>query len=334
MRLFILGGAGYLGSHFAKTAKISGYEIVVYDDLSTGHAWAVNDKQFIHGEIRDGDLLASILRPTDVICHFAAKSVVSESLVSPEIYFDTNVVGTQIILDVMTEVGCEKILCSSTAAVYRPSELGLPLTEDSSIGPVSPYGVSKYEAENLVRHWVAKSSRRSAVIFRYFNAAGAFPEYRLGEAHRPETHLIPNIINALLFDRNEFFLSGDDHPTKDGSCVRDYIHVRDLAKAHLLGVERVLRDLNHCCCTLNLGGQIGHSNFEVIAECERQVGRRLDYKSMPKRLGDPSILISSSKLASQTFGWSPVNSSLFTIIRDAISWHRDIFPMRMNRDEC
>lgn len=328
MRLVVLGGAGYIGSHFAKCAEVNGYEVVVFDNLSTGHIWASLGFKCVFADIRDRSSLSAELKPSDIVCHFAAKSIASESVVNPALYEDNNVLGTRMVLEAMMDVGCTKIIFSSTAAVYSPPKYGDSLSENSPIGPINPYGVSKLKAESLIRAWFEETAGQ-AVVFRYFNACGAWPAHKLGEAHVPETHLIPNVINAILNKRNRFFLYGNKHPTLDGSCVRDYVHVCDLAEAHLLGVENMLNQHAPSYQTFNLGTGSGHSNLQVIAECERQMGLKLDYQLLPNRLGDPATLVSSSELAKKTLGWCPKKSELSRIIRDAITWHQDILPERL-----
>jgi len=322
MRLLVAGGAGYIGSHFKVLAEQSGHEVVVIDDFSTGHHWAIGDSRLIRGSLFDRELLIESLSGVDAVCHFAAKIVVSESVANPELYMRNNVDGTRNLLNAMTDTGCERLVFSSTAAVYGNPIGDQPITEDSELKPINPYGVSKLTAENHIDRWASKPGR-SATIFRYFNAAGAMPEHRLGELHQPETHLIPNILNALIApEQHRFHLFGNDYPTPDGTCIRDYVHVRDIAIAHL----RALEQLQPGSTIFNLGHGRGYSNLEVLRACEKAVGRRLNYVVSERRPGDPARLITDNRKVKVELGWAPTCSDLDSIIGDALIWHRDVLP--------
>ena len=323
MKILVTGGAGYIGSVFAFLARETGLEVVVYDDLSTGHAWATRPDNFVRGSILDHELLIESLKGVDVVCHFAAKIVASDSVLNPGEYFKNNAIGTLNLLNAMEAVGCDRLVFSSTAAVYGNTSGQQPITETVAVKPINPYGESKFLAENHIRNWVA-NSRRSATIFRYFNAAGAIPEHGLGEYHQPETHLIPNILNALLApDRYSFRLFGNDYKTPDGSCIRDYVHVRDIAGAHI----KAIQNQDPGCSVFNLGNGHGYSNLEVLRACEKVVGLKLDYKVSERRQGDPAQLITDNKKALAGLGWTPMYSDLNQIICDALVWHRDVMPV-------
>lgn len=319
----VIGGAGYIGSHCAQLAALDGHEVSVLDNFSSGHRWACADFQIFEGDILDTDFLIRSLRGFDVVFHCAAKIVVSESVVFPELYLRNNVNGTESILRAMTRANVGKIVFSSTAAVYGSPGKASVLNENHNCNPVNPYGISKLRAEELIRSWVSRTNG-CATIFRYFNAAGATPELGLGELHEPETHLIPNIVNAMLYpETHHFLLFGDDYPTPDGSCVRDYVHVADIAKAHLLALEV---SMNGNAEIFNLGHGSGYSNLEVMRACESVLGKRLKYQVAPRRDGDPPSLLTSNVLAYDRLGWVPELSDLNRIVCDAVQWHRDVLP--------
>jgi UDP-glucose 4-epimerase len=322
MKIMVIGGAGYIGSHFVRLAQESGHEVLVFDDFSTGHLWAIGSTRYVKGSLLDFGLLVDKLDDVDIVCHFAAKIVASESVANPGLYFRNNVDGTLSLLDAMAEAGCRRIVFSSTAAVYGNPPSGCPIRENCDLKPINPYGETKMIAEGHIRDWASKSER-SATIFRYFNAAGAMPEQGLGEYHQPETHLIPNLLNALLKPEHYVFnLYGNDYSTYDGTCIRDYVHVRDIAKAHLdsLGREHL------GCRTFNLGQGCGYSNLEVLKACEKAVGRTLDYVVMERRSGDPARLITDNGKALTELGWKPMYSDLDQIVADALAWHKDVLP--------
>lgn len=323
MRILVVGGAGYIGSHCARLAAVDGHNVSIFDNFSAGHRWACKDFPIFRGDIVDTDFLSQCLRGIDVVFHCAAKIIVSESVAFPNLYFETNVGGTESILKAMTAANVRKIVFSSTAAVYgRPDKASI-LNEIHDCSPINPYGVSKHRAEERIRSWASQTGG-TATIFRYFNAAGAIPDMGLGELHEPETHLIPNIVNAMLYpETHQFQLFGDDYPTPDGSCIRDYVHVSDIAKAHLLALEAsVVGKVD----IFNLGHGSGYSNLEVVRACESILQTRLDYQVAPRRDGDPPCLLTSNALAYDRLGWMPEKSDLNRIVSDAVQWHRDVLP--------
>ena len=321
LRVVVLGGAGYIGSHFSYLATINGLEVIVFDDFSTGHDWAVKKNRLIVGNILETRKLAEVLIGADAVCHFAAKSLVAESVACPDLYFHNNVAGTESVLEAMSLANVNNLVFSSTAACYgMPSEQNELITEKYPALPINPYGQSKLEAEALIETWASKAENR-AIAFRYFNAAGAMPEAGLGEAHEPETHLVPNVLKALLSDSiQEFKLYGTDYPTADGTCVRDYVHVKDIALAHLAGLS-FLENTEDRFTVVNLGSAIGYSNLEVIKACERVTGRTLNIQAVSRRDGDPPVLVASQAKALDLLGWKPQHSVLEEIILSAYKWH-------------
>jgi UDP-glucose 4-epimerase len=319
MKILVVGGAGYVGSHFCQVARESGHDLVVFDDLSAGHRWAVGESLLVEADLMQTSALVYALSGVDAVCHFAAKIVASESVARPELYFTNNVGGTANLLNAMITAGCTRLVFSSTAAVYgNPDGDRQLIREDFPTKPINPYGESKLAAEKLISEWV-ESGAGNATIFRYFNAAGAIPERGLGEYHQPETHLIPNVLNAILDPaRYSFTLYGNDYPTADGTCVRDYVHVKDIASAHLMALEAD----GPGCKIFNLGHGAGHSNLEVIRACENLVGKRLSYEVCGRRLGDPARLVTDNRMVLADLGWKPVNSDLVTVLSDALAWHR------------
>lgn len=322
MRILVLGGAGYVGSHFCRLADSAGIAVRVFDNFSTGHHWAVDSFEVEQGDILDTPRLAQAMVDVDAVCHFAAKIVVSESVKHPMLYESNNVGGTYSVLEAMSQHGVRALVFSSTAAVYGSPDPNMAIIhERCPCQPINPYGASKARAEQLIADW-ARSGKGSAIAFRYFNAAGALPQHGLGEAHNPETHLIPNILRALIFQKpNPFELYGDDYPTPDGTCIRDYIHVADIANAHLLGVEHLLMSESTNLEICNLGTGVGYSNLEVIKACEVLHSTDLQYKVESRRLGDPARLVASNERAQQLLGWAPNLSDLNTIVGSAYQWH-------------
>lgn len=323
MKILVTGGAGYIGSHCARFAAIDGHEVSIFDNFSAGHRWACGSLPVFEGDVLDTEFLSRCLRGYDVVFHCAAKIVVPESVAFPDLYFKTNAEGTESILRAMAIANVRRIVFSSTAAVYgSPGEVSV-LTETHDCSPINPYGVSKLRAEERIRSWVSQTGG-VATIFRYFNAAGALPDAGLGELHEPETHLIPNIINAMLYPEvHQFQLFGDDYPTSDGSCIRDYVHVSDIAKAHLLALDAQVAGKVDI---FNLGHGSGYSNLEVIRACESILQADLDYQVAPRRDGDPPCLLTSNALAYDRLGWTPEKSDLNRVVSDAIRWHRDVLP--------
>ncbi|HEV2245456.1 MAG TPA: UDP-glucose 4-epimerase GalE, partial [Terriglobia bacterium] len=289
MRVLVTGGAGYIGSQTAKALAQSGHEVVVLDNLSTGHREAVRWGPFIEGDLGDKELLAEIFkeRRIEAVLHFAASLLVGESVRNPQKYFRNNVVNTIRLLDVMKSCGVQHIVFSSSAAVYGNPEK-VPIPEDHSKAPVNPYGDSKLCMERAI-HWYGQAYGLRGVALRYFNAAGADLEGELGERHDPESHLIPLVVEAALGQRPEVDIYGTDYPTPDGTAIRDYIHVVDLADAHVRALEYLAGGGEST--ELNLGTGEGHSVREVVAGVGKLCGGRVPAKDAPRRAGDPAVLV-------------------------------------------
>ena len=321
MKLLIPGGAGYIGSHMVRYAQEHGHEVVVLDDFSTGHEWAVKDCEILRVNLLDQEKLTKLLRGRffDGVIHFAAKSLVGESVKKPDLYYRNNVVGTMNLVNEMLNNDINNLVFSSTAAIF-----GNPVTEliaeDHPKNPINPYGRSKLMVENMLQD-ICFASDFNATCLRYFNAAGAHVSGELGEAHDPETHLIPNVLIAAISNERCLKVFGDDYPTPDGTCVRDYVHVTDLAQAHLLGLSKG-RSANSGFSAFNLGNGDGFSVLEVIKAAEMIVDHQIDYEITVKRDGDPSMLVADSSLAKSTLEWSPRFESLNTIIKSAWAWHK------------
>ena len=319
MKLLIPGGAGYIGSHMVKYAQKHGHEVVVLDDFSTGHEWAVKDCEVLRVNLLDQDKLAQSLkgRYFDGVIHFAAKSLVGESVKKPDLYYRNNLVGTLNLVNEMLENGIKNLVFSSTAAIFG-NPVADKIDEDHPKTPINPYGQSKLMVENMLRD-ICSAYDFNATCFRYFNAAGAYESGEIGEAHDPETHLIPNILKSALSGSNELKVFSDDYGTHDGTCVRDYVHVTDLAQAHLLGLAYMKEDKGFSA--FNLGNGNGFSVLDVIKSCERVLGNPIRYKMDLRRLGDPAVLVADSLKATHNLGWKPEFSDLDEIIKSAWHWH-------------
>lgn len=317
MRVLVTGGAGYIGSVTVETLLKRGHEPVVLDDLSTGHRDAVPDGvPFIHGSITDPDLVAYAARELGVeaVLHFAAFSLVGESMTNPTKYFTNNTAGTLTLLDHLTRLGVNRFVLSSTAAVYgTPTEV--PIRESAASSPESVYGESKLMIERTLG-WLAQTNDFGFAALRYFNAAGASAER--GEDHRPESHLIPLTLQVALGVRDHIAIFGNDYPTADGTAVRDYVHVLDLADAHVLALEALgPRDAR----IYNLGSGSGYSVREVVDICRQVSGREIAERDASRRAGDPPVLIADSSRAREELGWSPKHESLEEMVRTAWEWH-------------
>lgn len=319
-RVLVCGGAGYIGSHMAKRLFMQGIEPIVLDNLSTGHREMVQWGELIEVDLLDiAGLEQAFSRraPFDAVMHFCAKSLVGESVNSPYIYYQNNVTGTINLLQAMQRHGVNKIVFSSTAAVF-----GMPnskhIDEDHPKAPINPYGSSKLMVERILQDAADAYGLRS-VTLRYFNAAGASPDAEIGEAHEPETHLLPNILKAALRSGPPLKVFGNDWLTPDGTCVRDYVHVCDLAQAHLLAMEYM--ELNNGAHAFNLGNGSGHSVLEAITAAEFVTGKSIPYEFAPRRIGDPAVLVASSTRAMQELGWMPEYRNIESIIRTAWQWH-------------
>ncbi|HET9180223.1 MAG TPA: UDP-glucose 4-epimerase GalE [Terriglobia bacterium] len=319
MRVLVTGGAGYIGSQTSKALAQSGHEVVVLDNLSTGHREAVKWGPFIEGNLGDKELLAEIFkeRRIEAVLHFAASLLVGESVKNPQKYFWNNVVNTIGLLDVMKACGVQHIVFSSSAAVYGNPEK-VPIPEDHSKAPVNPYGDSKLCMERAI-YWYGKAYGLRGVALRYFNAAGADLEGELGEEHDPESHLIPLVVEAALGQRPEVEIYGTDYPTPDGTAIRDYIHVVDLADAHVRALEYLAGGGEST--ELNLGTGEGHSVREVVAAVGKLCGGRVPAKDAPRRAGDPAVLVADPARARTVLDWHPQYSDLDAIIQSAWKWH-------------
>ena len=316
MRILVTGGAGYIGSVVVEELLRDGHEVTAYDNLSKGHRQAITPgAELVQGELLDRDRLKPALRQREIeaVIHMAADSLVGESVEHPAKYYQNNVVAGLSLLDTMREAEVNRIVFSSTAAVYgEPSKQ--PIAETDPTGPTNPYGETKLAFERAL-HWYSSAQGLRYTSLRYFNAAGATS--RCGEQHYPETHLIPLVLQVAAGKRSHVQVYGDDYPTRDRTCVRDYIHVVDLARAHILALEK----LDQCNAIYNLGcGGEGYTVKEVIDSARAVTGREIPIKIGPRRAGDPAVLVASSTLIKQKLGWSPQFQDLEEIIRSAWSW--------------
>jgi len=317
--VLVTGGAGYIGSHAAKALATAGYRPVTYDNLVYGNHWAVQWGPFVEGDIGDRDRLLRVFDRYDIeaVMHFAAFAYVGESMAKPALYFENNVTKSLTLLDAMDKAKIRHMVFSSTCATYGTPE-AMPITEDTPQHPVNPYGETKLMVERAL-HWHGKANVLTSVALRYFNAAGADEDGDIGESHLPETHLIPLILDAALGRRAAIDIYGTDYPTPDGSCVRDYIHVADLADAHVRALDYLLD--GGATTAVNLGTGRGYSVREVIAAVERVTGTRVPRREMARRAGDPAVLIADPSRARKLLGWRPTRSDLETIIRTAFTGH-------------
>lgn len=319
MRILITGGAGYIGSHTAKFLTAAGHHAVVFDDLSQGHEWAVKWGSFERGTLSDPDRLARLFadHAVDAVVHFAASALVGESMTNPAKYFRNNTVATLNLLDAMRQSGVGTIVFSSTCATYG-NPLRVPIDETHPQTPVNPYGESKLMVEKMLR-WHGEAYGLRWMALRYFNAAGADPEGEIGEDHDPESHLIPLVIGAAQGLRAPVKIFGADYSTPDGTAVRDYIHVMDLADAHLRALERL--SAGTPSQAINLGTGKGHSVREVVDMVARVSGRAVPAIEAPRRPGDPPELVAAPARALEVLGWTSRYPDLETIVRDAWAWH-------------
>ncbi|MFP7446489.1 UDP-glucose 4-epimerase GalE [Bacillus sp. MMSF_3328] len=321
MSILVLGGAGYIGSHAVYQLIDQDYEAVVVDSLETGHREAVHpDAKFHQGDIRDKEFLRSVFEKESIdgVLHFAANSLVGESMENPLKYFNNNVYGTQVLLEVMTEFDVKNIVFSSTAATYGEQKT-MPITEEMPANPTNAYGETKLTMEKIMK-WCETAHDLKYVSLRYFNVAGARSTGEIGEDHQPETHLIPIILQVALGQREHISIFGDDYDTEDGTCIRDYIHVEDLINAHLLALQYLQNGGKSEI--INLGSGQGFSVKEMIEAVREVTGHEIPDKVVPRRSGDPSTLIASSQKAKTVLGWNPQRTSIKQIIEDAWSWHQ------------
>lgn len=320
MKVLVCGGAGYIGSHMVRRLLGDRHDVVVFDNLSTGHRQAVGAAPLVVGDLLDQTALKSLfaVHRFDAVMHFCALSLVGVSVTDPYGYYRNNVVGTLNLLQAMQDTAVNKLVFSSTAAVFGNPESEL-IDESHPTRPINPYGASKLMVERILADAAIAYGLRS-VALRYFNAAGADPSGEIGEAHRPETHLIPNVLRAALAGDCTLKVFGDDYPTLDGTCVRDYIHVDDLAAAHLKAIEFMVdHDGAH---VFNLGNGKGFSVLELIAAARRVTGMDIAFERAPRRAGDPATLVAASTKSRAELGWSPKFANLDDIIASAWRWHQ------------
>ena len=335
--VLVTGGAGYIGSHTVRALQTQGFNPIVLDNFVYGHEYIVRDVlkvPFINGQLGDRELLENILSGQHPFCnnqkciaviHFAAYAYVGESVTNPSKYYRNNVGDSLVLLEVMHSLSQTNksdpvpIVFSSTCATYGTPPGNSKISENLLQNPINPYGRSKLMIENMIKDF-GDAYHMPSVIFRYFNAAGAHPECDLGEDHTPETHLIPLVIQTALGNRSEIYIYGDDYETPDGTCIRDYIHVCDLADAHVLGLKQVLKEKGQFI--FNLGNGNGTSVHKVIKTCEQVTGLEIPSKVYPRRVGDPPALVSSSDKAYKGLGWKPRFPDIDVIIKHAFDWHQ------------
>ena len=315
MKILVVGGAGYIGSVCAELLLDEGHQVGIFDNLSEGHRAAIDSRaEFVEGDLQDRQSIEKALakhRP-DAVMHFAASALVGESMQNPSKYFRNNIANGLNLLDAMVSVGIEKIVFSSTCAIFGPPER-VPIDETMPMRPINPYGESKLAFEKILR-WYSEIHGLKFISLRYFNAAGASEKF--GEDHRVETHLIPNVLKAALGQKPNVEIFGTDYETPDGTCIRDYIHIVDLARAHILALSATKSDF------YNLGTGGGASVQEVIDSCRKITGRKIDIAEKPRRPGDPPRLIASSEKIKRDLGWKPQFQSLDAIIESAWKWHQ------------
>ncbi|MDD5456871.1 MAG: UDP-glucose 4-epimerase GalE [Candidatus Margulisbacteria bacterium] len=316
--ILVAGGAGYIGSHIVRKLKIAGYHPVIFDNLSTGHKQSVKGEEFFWGDIRNPLDLDRVFTnyKIDAVMHFCARSLVGESMQKPEIYFENNIVGGFGLLQAMLKHQVKFIIFSSTAATYGEPE-SVPIDENAKQLPTNPYGESKLIFEKIL-HWYDKIHDIKHVNLRYFNAAGADDNGEIGEDHTPETHLIPNIFRVLNKQLDHLQVFGNDYSTADGTCVRDYIHIYDLAQAHILALKHILDGKGSD--SFNLGCGKGYSINEIIKMVEKVTQKKVNYKMADRRPGDPAVLVASSEKIKKVLGWKE-KYQLRDIIETAMQWH-------------
>jgi len=320
MNVLVTGGAGYIGSHAAKALAMAGHLPVCFDNLSRGHRWAVQWGPLVEGDLRDQAALRTALRKHSIqaVMHFAAFAYVGESMLLPGMYFENNCGGTISLLEALRLERVTQLIFSSTCATYGFPDT-LPIAESAAQRPVNPYGESKLFAEKAIR-WHTQCHGLRYVILRYFNAAGCDPDLETGELHVPETHLIPLVLEATIDPSRPVEIFGDDYATPDGTAVRDYIHVTDLASAHVLALEQLSKQ--GACIEMNLGTGVGCSVRDVLETVACVTGRRPSARVSPRRPGDPAILVADPRRAQTTLDWRPAYSGMESIISTAWNWRK------------
>ena len=319
MNVLLTGGAGYIGSHVCRVLTSAGHRCVAYDSLVKGHRAAIGDAKLVVADVADGAAVRLAMRENDIdtVIHFAAFIEAGESVDQPDKYFRNNTIIGITLLDAMRDCGVGRMVFSSTAAVYGAPET-VPITEDARLEPINPYGSSKLCVEFMLRAY-ASAYQMGFAVLRYFNVAGADPTGEIGEDHRPETHLIPLILQVPLGSRQGVKIYGDDYDTPDGTCIRDYIHVCDLSDAHVLAGDAIEQSTVK---VYNLGNGEGFSVRQVIDTCREVTGEDIPAESVPRRGGDPPRLVASSRRAMRELGWAPKYPDLATIVDDAWRWHK------------
>jgi len=319
MKILVIGGAGYVGSHTVRRLLDGGHEVWVYDNLSRGHRECVPAGRLIEGELADREHLSQVFRQHEIeaVMHFAAFALVNESVQHPAMYYQNNVTATLELLEAMRAAGVWRIVFSSTTATYGQPEI-VPIAESTLQQPINPYGFTKLVIEHALTDY-AHAYGFGCAALRYFNAAGAHPDGTIGEDHDPETHLIPIVLQTALGQREHIAIYGNDYPTPDGTCIRDYIHVNDLATAHLQALQLLEPGMN---LQMNLGTGRGHSVLQVIEACRQVTGHAIPTVMAPRRAGDPAELIADSRLAQRTLDWHPQFVDIVDVVRTAWNWHQ------------
>ena len=320
MSVLIVGGAGYIGSQTAKVVAAAGLQPVVFDNLVYGHEWAVKWGPLVRGDLADRALLVDTMKrhQVDAVIHFAAYAYVGESVTNPRKYFGNNVAGTLSLLDAMLDAGVRDVVFSSTCATYG-EPLRVPMSEDHPQNPVNPYGETKLAVEKILR-WYAQAYDLRYAALRYFNAAGADPDGDVGEDHDPETHLIPLALDAAMLSTAQLQIFGTDYPTPDGTAIRDYIHVVDLAEAHVLSLAKLRAGAKEL--HLNLGTGRGQSVREVISTVSKVAGRPVPFREVGRRAGDPPALVADARKAAEVLGWKTRYADLEVIVEHAFRWRQ------------
>jgi len=319
MKVLVVGGAGYVGSHTVRLLLAQGHEVWVYDNLSLGHRESVPAGRLIEGNLTDRALLMQVMRDKEIeaVMHFAAYALVGESVQHPAMYYQNNVIATFELLEAMRAVGVWRFVFSSTTATYGQPEK-MPISEDTPQNPINPYGFTKLVVERALADY-AHAYGFGVAALRYFNASGASSDASIGEDHDPESHLIPIVLQVALGQRPHISIFGTDYATEDGTCIRDYIHVEDLATAHLAALQKLQPN---SVLQMNLGTGVGHSVQQVIEACRKITGRAIPAVIAPRRAGDPACLIADSSKAQRELNWKPKYVSIESIVETAWKWHQ------------